>query len=131
MATDALTLAPTMSSTGPTSSLTPTSTSIPTMLPIGGIVAGVVVGSFAIAVVIAFAWYKARTHRPPPVAEANMGYHPAPDTQSSQIYPRETSSEGGNVDKQPIHMTQPSEIPSVSLRYPDTIPSGNLSTVHW
>jgi hypothetical protein len=50
--------------TSSTSSPTPTSTPSSKSTPVGGIVAGAVVGGIAVVAILVFGWYKIRTHRP-------------------------------------------------------------------
>lgn len=101
-------------------------------MPVGGIVGGAIGGAIAITAVLAFTWYKVKTHRQGPETRIDREWidlGAGPDTRTSQIYTGETgqaSKESGQF--RPSALNQSSGMPSSGLRYPDTVPSANLSS---
>src|SRR5579859_2419399 len=87
-------------------------------LPIGGIVAGSVVGGIAITAIIVFAWYKVKTTRPegPPGAYSE-GTEPGVYSRKEQVPPVQISTD-------PRQIAYQERFPS---RYPQDL-SANLSS---
>jgi hypothetical protein len=93
-------------------------------VPIGGIIAGAVVGAIVVTGIIVFGWYKAKTYRQ---HNSNMNLYSG-DLEENQAKEARTGGYEGNA--QPTNTRGVGEVANnSSLKYPD-IPSANVQTVY-
>jgi hypothetical protein len=93
-------------------------------VPIGGIIAGAVVGAIVVTGIIVFGWYKAKIHRQ---HNRNVNLYSS-GLEGNQAKEEVTSGYEGNA--QPTDTRGVGEVANnSSLKYPD-MPSANVRTVY-